>query len=379
MTLRTLKSLVRERESMILSLLVAVSSIGMWLASPALGVGWGDVPRETGSIPWLGCWSREQAQGDREPILGRGEVVCLARGPTPYTLTRTSWNQGTIVSTQTLLLDGKRRRLRGDGCEGWERAQQSMNGRRLYLLAEARCEGGRTRSVSGVWMLSPSDRWIEIQVVSVDGVRNVQIDQRYALSSNTVYRRGVIPMAIETARVAATAVLDVDDVLEALALVDAAVVEVMLLETRPRFPMQSSLLLRLAAADVPARVIDLMLALSFPNQFEIAGDAIRPTPEPVATYSYRYDSYWYGYSHYYPFYYYGYPSWYGHPPSDHYQRGTAINGLGYTTRRISAPHKPSDGSGGGSASVTPSGYTQPSNSSTQSSSSVRKAVRRDDF
>ena len=89
---RTLKeSLLRQRRGIVLSVMAGVSAIGMSLASPALSVGWGEVPEESGSIPWLGCWSHWQETRDREAVRGHGPMVCLERGSTPHTLTRTSF------------------------------------------------------------------------------------------------------------------------------------------------------------------------------------------------------------------------------------------------------------------------------------------------
>ncbi|MBW2448141.1 MAG: hypothetical protein JRG83_19775 [Deltaproteobacteria bacterium] len=353
---------------------LALLSIGVVLTGPALGQTASDVRPDFDAAVWLGCWEDWEEDGDSEPIFSRKQIVCLEPGLAPRALIRRSIVDGVVVSVQTLWIDGSRLALKEGGCEGWNRAQPSQEGARLYLRAEVVCDPGRRRHVSGAWMLLSRERWLEIQVVRVEGVVEVTVEHRRAVSASTLGRPGAIPLAIETGRLAATAPLEVEDVLEALAHVDPEVVEVMLFETRPSFPMRSSLLIELANSGVPEQIIDLMVALSFPDRFVIADNTIRLAPAPVVGVPY---DYWYSpYGYFYPYHHYGY--WYPHPPVHRPKGGRVINGYGYT--RVHRSRRPSSssgsstegaavsaGSGGGSGggtkgSVSPSGYSRSSNS-----------------
>ena len=75
--------------------------------------------------------------------------------------------------------------------------------------------------------------------------------------------------AITAARLASTAELSVNDVIEAGAAVDPAVVEAMLVETQASFALDPRTLLQLDDSGVPAEVIDLMVALTFPDEFVV--------------------------------------------------------------------------------------------------------------
>ena len=79
----------------------------------------------------------------------------------------------------------------------------------------------------------------------------------------------VLDRAITAARLASTAELNVNDVIEAGAAVDPAVVEAMLVETQASFALDRRTLLQLDDSGVPAEVIDLMVALSFPDEFVV--------------------------------------------------------------------------------------------------------------
>jgi hypothetical protein len=360
---------------------LALLSIGAVLAGPVLGETGGDVRPAFDAAVWVGCWEPWEDDGDSKAAFPRNQMVCLEPGPSPHLLTRRSVVDGWVVSVQTLRIDGSPLALSENGCEGWDRAQPSREGRRLYLQAEAVCDPGRRRHMSGAWMLLPHQRWLEIQVVRVENVLEVTVERRRAVSTRRLGRPGAIPMAVETERLAAAAPLTVEDVLEALAHVDPAVVEAMLFETRPSFAMRSSLLIELADNGVPERILDLMVAMSFPDHFVVADNTIRPAPAPEVGVPY---DYWYPhYGFIYPYYHYGY--WYPYPPVHHPRVGRVINGLGYTRVRRSGPPSSSLGQGGGAGGasgggnvggttgkVNPSGY---SNSST----STRKAVRRDGF
>jgi hypothetical protein len=365
---------------------LALLSIGFVLAGPATGETWGDVRPDVDAAVWLGCWELWEADGDGDPAFARDPMVCLEPGPAPHVLTRRTIVDGRVVSVQTLRIDGSRRASSEGGCEGWDRAQPSREGRRLYLQAEVVCDPDHKRHMSGAWILVSQQRWLEIQVVRVEGVFEVTLEHRRAVSASSLARPGAIPLAVETQRLAATAPMTVEDVHEALAHVDPAVVEAMLFETRPSFAMRSSLLIDLADDGVPKRIIDLMLALSFPDYFVVADNTIRRDSAPVLGVAY---DYWYPYYGFYPYYHYHYGYWYPYPPVHHPRGGRVINGLGYTrVRRSGLPSSglmnlmQGGGTGGGSSDggnvagttggVSSSGY---SNSST----STRKAVRRDGF
>jgi hypothetical protein len=106
------------------------------------------------------------------------------------------------------------------------------------------------------------------------------------------------------------------------------VVEAMLLESAARIAIDSDVLLRLAEAQVPEKIIDLMIALSFPDYFTIEGEMIS---RKKAVYYGNSWSPWYphyGYGHGYFHYYRWYPPvvvppWKGNG-------GKVISGRGYT-------------------------------------------------
>jgi hypothetical protein len=224
-------------------------------------------------------------------------------------------------------------------------------------------------------MMLSANHWIDIRVLRVDGEREIAIQDYRPVGADAVTLPGALPTAAHAARLAAAARLSADDVIEALELVDPAVVEAMLLESEARFAIDSRLLLRLAEARVPDGIIDLMVALSFPEYFGVEGDtAIR---QPAVYYG----SFW---SPWYPYYGYGYGYYYhhphppsgGHPGKGH--GGKVISGRGYVSVRptemptggfADAVQRAANTGGGGGFSGGGGGFSSAGGSGTNSSTS----------
>jgi hypothetical protein len=160
---------------------------------------------------------------------------------------------------QTIIADGKDRPVTEDGCTGTQRAEWSSDGLRLYARAELTCKSDQgLRRVSGLALLGPDGRWTDVQSIDISGRESFRVRQyRRARGADTT-----------TPAPAATA-LTIDDVKEASAKVSPRALEAALVETRASFDLTSKRLLELDAAGVPASVVDLMVALSYPDRFVI--------------------------------------------------------------------------------------------------------------
>ena len=110
--------------------------------------------------------------------------------------------------------------------------------------------------------------------------------------------------------------------------------EAALIELHPRFDLDRDTLIRLDAAGVAGSVLDVMIALTYPDRFVVD----RPGSAPVVSYtgpisrSYGFDPFWYGldgFGPYYPYYYspFGYAGWgryYGYTPYSYYRGDTFL-------------------------------------------------------
>ncbi len=353
---------------------------------------------DTRWMPWIGCWE-PTADILESPLVC---VVPNAQGAELVTV-----QQGSVRSRELLRTDGGRAEITREGCRGWERAEFSPDGRRVYVSSELTCEGGGSRTTSGLLSMASPTEWLDVRAVDL-GDEPVALTQRYRLASKSrteeagygdlVTDRG---LAQRAARVAAARRLTVEDVQDAAEHVDAAAVEAWVARRHPRFSLDGKRLVELADAGVPSRVIDVMIAVTYPRRFTLGGGAAvaqADHDESRGTYGDRWVRGGYG-AYFDPFWQlrYGYPFGYGYgygyggfgftgygfypgytPVVVDVGRATAshgrvVNGRGYRGRGSRGRSSPS----AGRAPSIPAASGSPSRSgSSRGSSSGRKAKRR---
>jgi hypothetical protein len=325
------------RRSAVLAILLMAAAY----AAPASG--------QQAEMIWSGCWDLENAREDSSGSAFGERRVCVQ--PTPEGLLVQTIVDDEVVRGDSLRLDGTPREVEDSGCYGVEEARPSSNGYRLFTLSDLSCEGGTRRVSTGISALLSPDSWVDIQVVRVDGERELLVRRfRYAhQASRQLWERlgrDDLSMASRAARARAAAALEIDDVIEASRIVDEAAVEALLIESQATFELDGDRLLALADAEVPGTVIDLMIAYSFPDYFVVNDEAPSSVPMsvyPVSFYGYASPAFspWFGWS-YYPCCYGGYPP-IGRPPVGRYG-GKVVAGRGYA-RVAPSPSAPSGGLG----------------------------------
>jgi hypothetical protein len=292
--------------------------------------------------------------------------VTPADRPDAVRLTTTVESQATLEDT--IVADGARHPLREPGCEGAQRAEWSSNGLRLFARAELTC-GVASRIVSGMAMIDPSRLWTDVQVVEEDGQETIRV-RRYRRAPDQAEATASLPRP-EQARALGTlarhaATLTIDEVKEVARKLPLSGLEAVLLETGASFPLNSARLVELDEAGVPDRIIDLMVALSFPNRFVIERRSSGGGGSAPMGYGFAYGSmydwpYYYapfGYSTFgrYDTYYYGSPGYVvvdarpaGPQPSG---QGRVVDGSGYTRVRSREPQGIASAGGGSGAGTT---------------------------
>jgi hypothetical protein len=312
----------------------------------------------------------------------------------------TTFAGGRPVLEQTILGDGISHPINEPDCRGAQTSEWSRDGQRLFTRAELECKGQPRRTVSGVTLLTrgPGARagaapgspvWLDVQAVDVNGDQQVRV-RRYQRTVNEPAGVAELPGDVSArALVAAQAVsatpLSIDDVIEASAKIGSQAVEAVLVETASRFDLNSRVLIKLAEAGVESNVIDLMVALSFPERFRV--ERTVRSNEPVITsgssgpwdvfgsslfgsslyggyYPYGfYDPYAYYYSYYSPF---AYSYW-----GNYYYYG-----LGSAGSRITGPSSTPGETGTGHGRVIQGrGYTQVTPTSASDSSGTSQSTR----
>ena len=357
-------------------------------------------------LPYTGCW-----QPVGELAEGQPDLLCVV--PTAQGVEFENYLDSELLNTQLIVADGRSRAVTEEGCESQDVARFANSGRFIATDSEYTCEGGAEGGLRGlIAMVSPIE-WIHVQIIESDEEHLTGVI-RYELAPEELTEAvGHSAMhadrarALRLARLAASSPLAVEDVIEASELADPAAVSAWIVERGEVFRPNAERLVRLADAGVPEPVIDMVVAVGYPERFAIqtaaSGDygAESLSVERMGMrdrYGYGPSGFWgrrgfWGYSPYSlygydPFYlgrggfgygsYGGYGYW-GYQPtvvivrpggSASGSNGRAVRGRGYTRGSGGSDSGGSVRRSGGGSSVSPPA------SSTGRSSTGRKAKRR---
>jgi len=367
--------------------------LGMLLAMGISGQGL-SAQDVTNWRPFIGCW---------EPMGVDGNPGLLCFRPQGAAVEMFNIVEGQVNGTERLVADGTPRPVAAEGCDGSESVEFSQDGRRIFTSSSFECQGGELRTGSGIMSFISPAQWIDVRSLTVDGEPVAWIQRYAAATAESLRDHGVEdPVSADRAgvrsgRLLAARDIEIDDVEEAVGKVDAQAVKIWVAALESEFDLDASELVRLADEGVPSDVIDVMVAVSYPDQFAVTPEGVpENVVDRVAQNAYRSGSrfgyraflwdpyfspafgYRYGYS---PFGYYGYGfgGYYGYVPTavivspvENASGGRIVRGQGYQP-----------GSGGGTPSVRPRSNPAPSSvspsndrGSSRSSGSGRTAVRR---
>ena len=231
--------------------------------------------------PWLGCWQlwEEQldpsAEASEAAALLERTLVCVRPAPDANGVNLTARAGERVLVDRTLVADGARRDVKEADCAGWERSEWSADGRRLFTQAEIQCSDQPVRRVTGVSLLSSPATWADIQVVEVGGRQLVEV-RRYAplRESEQRARLGSIDLGVDRADISqarrdGAVALDLPAVVDASERTSPRVVEALLVETEPTLPLDGDALITLDDAGINGGVIDLLVALAYPDRFVV--------------------------------------------------------------------------------------------------------------
>lgn len=263
-------------------------------------------------LPWVGCWESMDARPGEAP--GDPAMLCVRPAGEGLSVELMTVVDGAVRDREVLQAEAGVQEVAREGCTGTREARFSTDRRRVYLESDYVCDGDVERASTGLMaMLSPAE-WIDIEVVDVGG-RDMAWVQRYRRASPERVRDAGLEdlvdersMAVRTARYRASAPADVEAVIETSAEVHPEAVKAWLAEQNDPMELDADALVRMADAGVEPEVIDVAVALSFPERFALSaeGDAA-----PMAADRQGYDRYYEPYYGPYSRRYYGYDPFYG--------------------------------------------------------------------
>ncbi|MDH3208451.1 MAG: hypothetical protein OEO79_17755 [Gemmatimonadota bacterium] len=227
-------------------------------------------------LPFIGCW---------EPLGAEGDAGLLCFRPSGDGVEMSNVLEGQQTAIESMIADGTARSIDAEGCTGAESVEFSADGRRVFTASSFVCEGGETRDGTGVMSFISPTRWIDVRSLTVDG-EPVAWVQRYSAATAESLRAHDVddPAAsnravIRSRRVAAARDIVITDVEEAAARIHPEAVKVWVATHDTEFDLSGRELVRLADSGMPEDVIDVMVAVSYPQRFAVTPDGV---PEDVA-------------------------------------------------------------------------------------------------
>lgn len=309
-------------------------------------------------LPWIGSWRLVSNKINTKESLSKEDYfLTINPGSNEKSITMKGQQGDKVLVEEEMIADGLRHPLKDEKCSGYYIYSWSENGKRLLLESESNCPGDPKRHVSGMSLIDANRDWVDIQLLQNGKDKAISIRKYRNIDNSELMSSGRFnPDQINLARISAANNFSINEIIELSNKVESEVLEAALLETRKPFPINSKQLINLADSGVNSRVVDLMVAISFPDKFSVEQEVISPTQGgnaranyqhfryPYNYYSYycpilpwhwtssSYMSYAYGYS-YMGWYvvdgYYYYPLWTGYYPYDYpYYYGSSYGGGG---------------------------------------------------
>ena len=242
--------------------------------------------QESSWLAWIGCWEGSAEVGGDEAA---SFVVCFRPLTTGGGVEIRTYTDGDLVSTEQMIADGAAHAVEEGGCTGERTARWSSDGARVFLSSELSCGGGITRGTRGLLSILPGgEAWVEVQSVRAGdgsplvGIRTFVPAPEDALAAGPILDPTAgIEIAVATARSQAAGALTPDALVEIVGQTGSDVTNAFLIERGEPFGLDRASLVALAARGVPGEVVDVMVAVSYPERFQVAAgeDIAELSPE----------------------------------------------------------------------------------------------------
>jgi hypothetical protein len=228
---------------------------------------------------WLGCWRLD------DDLAGTGARMCI----TPE---KGGVRLQTVVGTnkgidEVVIPDGVARPIVDAECKGTEQSSWSQDGARIFRTTDVTCGKEAPRRVKTMAFMAPGPSWINVQQVSGAAAATSVRVQRYRRAANQTLADGSKaqqPDANTAMRTTADQTRwSIEDVIEASGTMPAAAIQAALTEARHPFPMNRKTLVTLDESGVDESVIDLMVALTYPERFVVERRGGSSMPSGVTT------------------------------------------------------------------------------------------------
>ena len=269
---------IRFSDGVLIGAVVALASLVFLFTGTAMAQT-GTAGNDSSLSPWFGVWSitdEGSSTGTASNLKNTVEIRPTSdrKG---LQITRKSPNQPEV--SEVLIPDGTRTPLNSQNCTGWQTFKWVPGAGSILGSSEVTCKGSGTLATSTLKTFVAPDQMIEVLSVEAVGrtgvaVRHLQYERDLAPAPDSQ-----APWSAVEGRIALSAPWTVDAIIQLSKSADTPALQAALMEKKVRLNLTSGSLKQMQAAKLPKEIIDLTVALSFPDQFHIEKNgqvALRP-------------------------------------------------------------------------------------------------------
>jgi len=182
-------------------------------------------------------------------------------------ISRTVPNQANV--TEVLIPDGTKRPITASNCSGWQSAKLIPDAGMIVSSSEMNCKDAGLLATTNVKMILAADKMVDILALKANG--QTRLATRHLMFDHEVTSGASAKPAYATVidRMALAAPWNMSMVVQLSKTMGTEILEASLMEKKVRLNLNSEALKELKNAKTPQRIIDLVVALAYPDKFHI--------------------------------------------------------------------------------------------------------------
>jgi len=212
-------------------------------------------------IPSNGAENREKERSEKVTI----EIRATPDGKS-LEISRKSAQQPDI--TEVLTLDGSKKQVDSKNCSGWQSARLIQEAGAIATSSEIACKESGSFATSDLKMILAADQMVDILAIKAGEQTRLAV-RRMVFERDLVSQESRPSLATTAARTALSAPWNLETIIKLSGTVDSSVLEAALIEKHTYLKLTSKSLKQMKEASVPKSIIDLLVALSLPDKFQI--------------------------------------------------------------------------------------------------------------
>ena len=219
-------------------------------------------------LPWTGVWSiTDSRSATVDPTQKSAVEIRPTSDSKGLEITRHSPRLADV--SDTLIPDGTRQPVATQDCTGWRTTRWIPEGGLILESSEMTCKQTGAFATSTLKVMLAADQMAEILLVKSAGQPRVAV-RRLTFEQDLAPTPDSPPVWMATsARNKISAPWTLDTIIQLSKTIDTPLLEAAMIEKKVRPSLNSQSLKQIQGAKIPKEIIDLTVALAYPDQFHI--------------------------------------------------------------------------------------------------------------